>query len=81
MLHCINKVEMKSAQMSISHKTPKSDYDPIRIDEIIKAAKRERNEAIGQLFGFGFTAVKDAVGGLARKDPEHVRGPVAGVKG
>lgn len=67
--------------MSISHKTPKSDYDPILIDEIMKAAKRERDEAIGQLFGFGFTVVRDAVCGLARKDAEHVRRPIAGVKG
>ncbi len=63
--------------MSTSHKAVTQDFDRSRIDEIIKAARRERNEAIGQLFGFGFTVVKDAVQGLGRGHGE-TRGTLAG---
>lgn len=67
--------------MSTSHKAPKPDFERPRIEEIMKAAHRERNEAIGQLFGFGFTVVKDAIRGIGHKDADHVQGPVAGAKG
>lgn len=47
--------------MSIYRKAPEFKVTPERIEEIMKAAHRERAEYIGQLFGFGFTVVKDAV--------------------
>jgi hypothetical protein len=62
---------------SITEKVAKTNHAPT-IDEIMKAAHRERNEAIRQLFGFGFTAVKDVVvDGLAKRS-EPARKAVAG---
>lgn len=47
--------------MSTNGNIEKMDVSPERIDEIMKRAHRERAEAIQQLFGFGFSVVKDAV--------------------
>ena len=51
--------------MSKNQTAIKSKVSAERIDEIMKAAHRERNEAIRQLFGFGFKVVKDALRGNA----------------
>ena len=67
--------------MSTSQKAVTPDFDRSRIDEIIKAAHRERNEAIGQLFGFGFTVVKDTISGLGRgigNKADETHGSIAG---
>ncbi len=47
--------------MSTNIRTEKVDVSRETVEEIMKQAHRERAEAIAELFGFGFTVVKDTV--------------------
>jgi hypothetical protein len=48
--------------MSTRHFETVEYPSPKRVEEIVRNARRERAEAIAQLFGFGFTVLlKDAV--------------------
>jgi hypothetical protein len=57
---------MRSIRMLDHHVEPVERPRPERIEEIICNARRERAEAIAQLFGFGFTVPKEAISARRR---------------
>ncbi len=61
--------------MSMHHKPAEFEVTPERIREIMMVAHRERNAAIRQLFGSGFTAVKNAVRGAFGHKTAQARRP------